>query len=160
MATMVSSVENMGRDCHLLLDCEMITVFMNASPMLSEVAPGSSAIAMCTMRRSYGLSGPISCGAPDDARLLRHEPRHLPQLGVLVLAEAVAVDDDAVVVAELLAERGRHEVLQRLQAFAAAPDEHAAVLALEVDARALRRLLDARGERRRPSRSRRSARSP
>src|SRR5688572_22918147 len=31
---------------------EMITVFMNASPMLSELTEGSSAIAMCTMRRS------------------------------------------------------------------------------------------------------------
>src|SRR5688572_10608029 len=42
----------------------MMTVFMNASPMLSELTDGSSAIAMWTIRRSYGLSGPISCG-PD-----------------------------------------------------------------------------------------------
>ena len=68
--------------------------------------------------------------------------RHLPQLRVLVAAEAVAVDDDAVVVAKLLSERGRDQVLQRLQAFAAAPDQHAAVLALEIDARALGCLLD------------------
>ena len=31
---------------------EMMTVFTDASPMLSELAPGSSATAMCTMRRS------------------------------------------------------------------------------------------------------------
>ena len=36
----------------------------------------------------------------------------------------------------------RDDVLQRLQAFAAAADENAAVLALEIDARAFRRLLD------------------
>ena len=69
------------------------------------------------------------------------------QLGVLVAAEAVAVDDDAVVVAELPAERRGDQVLQRLQAFAAAPDQHAAVLALEVDPRALRRLFDRRRQR-------------
>src|SRR5205814_1320197 len=45
---------------------EMITVFMNASPMLSDVTVGSSAMARCTMRRSYGFSGPISCGIPLD----------------------------------------------------------------------------------------------
>ena len=31
---------------------EMMTVFTDASPMLSELQPGSSATAMCTMRRS------------------------------------------------------------------------------------------------------------
>ena len=39
---------------------EIMTVFENASPTLSVVAPGTSATAMCTMRRSYGFSGP-SC---------------------------------------------------------------------------------------------------
>lgn len=38
----------------------MMTVFMNASPMLSDVASARSATAMWTIRRSYGLSGPIS----------------------------------------------------------------------------------------------------
>src|SRR5207253_1986446 len=76
------------------------------------------------------------------ARLLRDELRHLPQLRVLLLAIAVAVDDDAIVVAELLAERRRDDVLQRLQAFAAAAHEHTAVLAIEVDARPFGSLLD------------------
>src|SRR4030095_8806864 len=39
---------------------EISTVFENASPTLSVVTPATSATAMCTMRRSYGLSGP-SC---------------------------------------------------------------------------------------------------
>jgi len=39
---------------------EINTVLLNASPMLSVVAPGISATAMCTSRRSYGFSGP-SC---------------------------------------------------------------------------------------------------
>src|SRR5215212_8028687 len=42
------------------LRAEIITVFENASPTLSVVAPGISATAICTMRRSYGFSGP-SC---------------------------------------------------------------------------------------------------
>src|SRR5262249_9620969 len=42
------------------LRAEMMTVFENASPMLSVEAPGMFATARCTMRRSYGLSGP-SC---------------------------------------------------------------------------------------------------
>jgi hypothetical protein len=42
------------------LRAEIITVLENASPTLSVVAPGTSATAMCTMRRSYGFSGP-SC---------------------------------------------------------------------------------------------------
>ena len=60
MATMESSAAN----TYFLL--EMMTVFMKASPMLSDVASGSSATARCTTRRSYGLSGPISCGMPLD----------------------------------------------------------------------------------------------
>ena len=63
--------------------------------------------------------------------LLGHEQRHLPQLGVLLAAEAVAVDHHAAVVAQLAAERGGHQVLQRLQAFAAAACQDAAVLALD-----------------------------
>src|SRR3954468_18978437 len=39
---------------------EISTVFEKASPTLSVVAPGISATAMWTMRRSYGFSGP-SC---------------------------------------------------------------------------------------------------
>jgi len=39
---------------------EIRTVFENASPTLSVVTPDISATAMCTSRRSYGLSGP-SC---------------------------------------------------------------------------------------------------
>src|SRR5258708_5264167 len=66
-------------------------------------------------------------GDPARQRLLGDEARHLPQLGVLVLPEAVAVDDDAIVVAELLAKSRGDNVLQCLQAFAAAAHEHAAV---------------------------------
>ena len=62
-------------------------------------------------------------------------------------AKAVAVDDDAIVVAELPAKGGGHQVLQRLESFAAAPDEHAAILAFEVDARAFRRFFDRRRQR-------------
>ena len=73
IATIVSSEENMrfpaarcrrgGRNYCL---AEMMTVFMNASPMLSELTVGSSAMAMCTIRRSYGFNGPISWGIPLD----------------------------------------------------------------------------------------------
>ena len=66
IATMVSVVENTawragwpGEPSHYFRN-EMRTVFENASPTLSVVTPGTSATAMCTMRRSYGLSGP-SC---------------------------------------------------------------------------------------------------
>ena len=37
---------------------------MKASPMLSEETDSTSATARCTIRRSYGLSGPISCAKP------------------------------------------------------------------------------------------------
>ena len=70
IATMVSSVENIGTNGEC--ECrnrrvgnrsmsmrrssyrfdEMITVFRNASPMLSDVISGSSATARCTMRRA------------------------------------------------------------------------------------------------------------
>ena len=65
IATMVSEVENMadrhGRPGHAATCVsEMRTVFENASPTLSVVAPGTSATARWTMRRSYGFSGP-SC---------------------------------------------------------------------------------------------------
>ena len=80
IATMVSVVENMIQKkpratgdklgalvaSHALavkqryFRAEIMTVFENASPTLSVVAPGTSATAMCTMRRSYGFSGP-SC---------------------------------------------------------------------------------------------------
>ena len=46
------------------LDAEMMTVFSNASPMLSDDTDGMSATARWTMRRSYGLSGPISWARP------------------------------------------------------------------------------------------------
>ena len=60
-------------------------------------------------------------------------------------AESVAVDDDAVVVAELLPERGGHDVLQRLQSFAAAPDSTPPSSPSRL-MRVPRRLLNARGE--------------
>src|SRR5436309_10802489 len=46
-----------ARDSSRYLRNEMRTVLENASPMLSVVTPGTSATAMCTSRRSYGLSG-------------------------------------------------------------------------------------------------------
>jgi len=68
IATMVSSVLNdnpylwlwtrdLGRSYRL---AEMMTVFRNASPMLSDDIDGSSATVRWTRRREYGLSGPIS----------------------------------------------------------------------------------------------------
>ena len=67
MATMVSWVENTVNgelDSPITRFCyfrnEIRTVFENASPTLSVVTPGISATVKCTMRRSYGLSGP-SC---------------------------------------------------------------------------------------------------
>ena len=75
IATIVSLVENIAADCNVngppvrqrrqstcrgYFRVEMRTVFEKASPTLSVVTPGISATAMCTMRRSYGLSGP-SC---------------------------------------------------------------------------------------------------
>ena len=56
-ATMVSSVANTAAsrsraDLRAYLLTEMMTVFSNESPMLSEVTDGSSATAMCTIRRS------------------------------------------------------------------------------------------------------------
>ena len=119
-----------------------MTVFMNASPMLSELTVGSSAMAMCTIRRSYGIERSHLLRHPARTRLLCHEARHLFDLGVLVSAEAVAVDDDPVVVAKLASKCGGDHVLQGLQAFAAAANQHAAVLSLEVDARRLGRVLD------------------
>src|SRR6185312_2404595 len=41
------------------------TVFENASPTLSVVTPGTSATAMWTIRRSYGLSGPSCWSSPE-----------------------------------------------------------------------------------------------
>src|SRR6185436_4307264 len=82
---------------------------------------------------------------PARPRLFRDEMRHLPQLGVLVLAEAVAVDDDAVVVAQLLPERRGDDVLERREVLAAAADAHAPVFALDVDGRAAGCLFDAAG---------------
>ena len=74
MATMVSAVENMG------VRSRSVRLQPEASPLLPHrddhglqrtrrrcsrtTSPGSSATVRCTRRRSYGLSGPISCGAP------------------------------------------------------------------------------------------------
>ena len=58
MATMVSEVENTGSSPsgYTLPDpgyfTEIMTVFSNASPMLSEVTDSISEIAKCTIRRS------------------------------------------------------------------------------------------------------------
>ena len=123
-----------------------MTVFMNASPMLSDVTVGIFGdremhdAALVRIERTHLLRHAAR------SRLVGHEVRHLSQLGVLVLPKPVAVDDDPVVVAELLPEGGRNHVLQRLQPFTAATDEHAAVLALEIDPRAFSRLLDVRDE--------------
>jgi hypothetical protein len=60
----------------------------------------------------------------------------------LSLRKPLQSTTDAIVFAQLPAERRRHEMLQGLQAFAAAADERTAVLALEVDPRRFRRLFD------------------
>src|SRR5678815_2498713 len=76
------------------------------------------------------------------ASLLRDEFRHLANLRILVSAETIAVDDDAVVVAQLPAECRRHEMLEGLQAFTAATNQRTTVLSLQVDPRGFRRLFD------------------
>ena len=125
----------------------MMTVFMNASPMLSDVTVGILGDREVHDAAFVGIERSHLLRHAARSRLLGHEARHLPQLRVLVPAKAVAVDDDPVVVAELLPERGGHDVLQRLQPFAAAADEDAAVLSFEIDARAVGRLFDPGSER-------------
>ena len=168
IATMVSSVANKhcgadaerGRrpdqlDRHrqpgrAYFSLEMMTVFTNASPMLSEVTPrilGDGQVhdaALVRIERAHLLRRAAS--APS-----RPGTRHLPQLGVLVAAEALAVDDDALVVAELLPERRAHEVLQRLQR---SPRWHSSVRRPRLRGRCAmprRCLVDSRVERQRPS---------
>ena len=46
--------------CYLTYFNEIVTILTAASPMLSDATPSTSATAMCTMRRSYEFSGPIS----------------------------------------------------------------------------------------------------
>ena len=116
---------------------EMMTVFSKASPMLSEVTDSMTATAMCTMRRSYGLSGPISCARPVVLAFSARNVRHLVQLGVLVAAIAVAVDDQPPLVAAVAAERRSDDLLQGLQRLSLATGEHRPVFAVEVDADAV-----------------------
>jgi len=77
-------------------------------------------------------------------RLLTFVVRRLggQRMAVLVTAREEDLDALAPVVAELLAKCGGDDVLQRLQAFAAAAHQDAAVLAVEVDARSVGRFLD------------------
>ena len=98
-----------------------MTVLTAASPMLSDVTPSSSATAIWTMRRSYELRGPISCGA------------HLPELCVLVSTKPLAIDDHATLFAKLTTERRVDDRLQRAQRVAALEEQHFRAFAFDVD---------------------------
>ena len=88
------------------------------------------------------MSGPISCGAPVVLHLLHQELRHLPQLGVLALAEAERVDDVVPVAARVAAERGVDDHLQRVERLALAAEQRVGAVAGEVQPDVVGRLLD------------------
>jgi hypothetical protein len=126
---MASSVEN-TTDPESYLRAEMITVFMNDREV--------DDTAFIRVERTDLLRHAGRPGLSD------HEERHLPELRILVLAVAVAVDDDPLVVAELAPKGRGDQMLKRLQTLAASSHEHAAVLAFEIDARQVGGLLHAR----------------
>ena len=93
------------------------------------------------MRRSYGLSGPISCARPLERAFSARNVRHLLQLRVLALAVALAVDDEPPALVDLLPKHRGDDVLQRGERFALTADQQRAVLAGQVDAQAVGHLL-------------------
>ena len=92
------------------------------------------------MRRSYGLSGPISCARPLSRAFSREERRHLLQLDILALAVALAVDHDAAALVAFLAEHGSDDVLERRERLALPPYQQPAVVAHQIDAQSVRHL--------------------
>ena len=115
----------------------MMTVFSNASPMLSDVTDSTAATAMCTMRRSYRIERAHLLGQAGGLGLLGQERRHLVQLGVLVAAITVAVHDQPALVVAIAPERRADDLLERLQRLALPAREHRPVVAVEVDADAV-----------------------
>ena len=74
--------------------------------------------------------------------LLHEEPRHLLQLGVLGLAVIEAIDGQRAIAVELAAERGVDDVLERVEGFGSAAEQHFALVAGEIDAHAVGRIAD------------------
>ena len=112
-----------------------MTVFTNASPMLSDVTlshlgdrqvddaafVGVERADLLRERRSSWPSRPGRCA-------ICRSSASLP------LPEAHAVDHQPPALGSVVPEDGRHDVLQRLQRLALPADQHVAVLAVEVDA--------------------------
>ena len=101
----------------------MMTVFSNASPMLSDDTDSTSATARWTMRRSYGLSGPISCARPVSLAFPQEtspsaSARHLCLCGSPCSRRRVAG------LRTFVAEDGRDDVLQRGQRLALPANQH------------------------------------
>ena len=118
-----------------------MTVFSNASPMLSDVTDfefrhrqvhdaALVRIERADLLRQAGVLG-----------LAAEEQRHLPQLFVLALAISHAIHHEPAALGGFVAIHRGHDVLQRGERFALAADQHVAVLAIEVDADAVRHLL-------------------
>jgi hypothetical protein len=94
------------------------------------------------MRRSYGLSGPISCGAPLERafsamyfaiwRISASLSRRNPLQSITMRLSSP----------ELSPKRRRHQMLQCLESLAAPADQRTAVFAFEVDPCGLGRLLE------------------
>ena len=82
--------------------------------------------------------------------LLHQELRHLPQLGVLALAEAERVDDVVPIAARVAAERGVDDDLQRVERLALAPEQRVGAVAGQVQPDVVRRLFDGRPRASRP----------
>ena len=82
----------------LYFRAEMMTVFRNASPMLSDDMSGSSATVMMHEASSVRIERAHFLRNPGALRLLHHELGHLAQLGVLALAVIEAIDDERAIV--------------------------------------------------------------
>src|SRR5581483_1532033 len=82
---------------------------------------------------------------PGLPRLLRQKSSHLAQLDVFALAVLERIDEQTLLIRQRSAEGHVDDVLERLERLAAVPDQQLGVLALEVDARPVRRLLDREG---------------
>ena len=112
-----------------------MTVFSNASPMLSDVTDSTSRdgevhdaalvrIERADLLRQAGVLAPLP---PRNSAICL-------QLIVLALAIAHAVDDEAAAFRRFVAEDRGDDVLQRGERFALPANQHVAVLAGEVDA--------------------------
>ena len=128
----------------------MTTVFRNASPTLSDVSVvvfGDGEVHDAARVRVERADFLRRAGRLD---LVHQELRHLPQLGVLVLAEAERVDDVVAIAAGVAAERGVDDDLQRVERFALAAEQRVGAVAGEIQPDVVRRLLDGRPRASRP----------